>query len=168
MSYLRKSPKKKFKLGEWKVYNHYTSTYQIFTLDELKLHGATLPLKCKKAILEDRELTRDEQKDLILLTDLSMQVWGGSPQNKLPNIHIEDYYSSFFINIIKYLKKFDENRAGCWVALCKYVGFDTVNEYFKENNKQDKLTKALESLQSELEHLYPDAYKIKSEESDTL
>lgn len=156
-NYLRKE-NKKIKNGEWKVYNHYTHSYDIYTLDDLKLASSTLPMFCKDVLEADRALTSIEQRKLIQLADLSMQVWGGGPNKKLPWVHIDDYFNEFYITVCKYLTNHKRDMPGAWVARCKFMGFDTVNIYFKEVTKALKMTKALESMHEELMHLYPEAY----------
>lgn len=165
-NYLRKE-NKKIKLGEWKVYNHYTHSYDIYTLADLKLASATLPLECKDILETDRPLTAIEQRKLIQLADLSMQVWGGGPNKKLPWVHMDDYFNEFYITLCKYLSTFRRDMPGAWVSRCKYIGFDTVNVYFREVNKALKMKKALDELHSELLHLYPDAF-VESNKSQNI
>lgn len=156
-NYLRKE-RKKFKQGEWKVFNHYTHSYDIYTLDDLKLASATLPLECKDIIEHGNAMTAAEQRKILQLADLSMQVWGGGPNHKLPWVHMDDYFNEFFIQMVRYLEKHDRTMPGTWVSRCKFIGFDTCNVYFKEVKQALKLKKSLEELYSELIHLYPDAY----------
>jgi len=156
-NYLRKE-RKKFKQGEWKVFNHYTHSYDIYTLDDLKLASSTLPLECKDIIEHGNPMTPTEQKKMIQLADLSMQVWGGGPNHKLPWVHIDDYYNEFFIQLCRYLATFKRDMVGAWVSRCKFIGFDTCNIYFKEVKQALKLKKSLEELYADLVHLYPDAY----------
>lgn len=157
-NYLRKE-RKKFKQGEFKVFDHYTKSYKTYTLDELKQFSSTMPMECKDIVEHGNAMTSSEQRKILLLADLSMQVWGGGPNKKLPWVHIDDYYNEFFIQMVGYLKKHDRSMPGTWVSRCKFIGFDTCNVYFKEVNKALKLSKALEELHTELMHLYPDAYE---------
>ena len=164
-NYLRKE-RKKFKQGEFKVFDHYTKSYNTYTLDELKHFSATLPMECKDIVEHGNAMTSSEQRKILLLADLSMQVWGGGPNKKLPWVHIDDYYNEFFIQMVIYLKKHDRSMPGTWVSRCKFIGFDTCNVYFKEVNKALKLSKALEELHNELMHLYPDAYETLPENQE--
>lgn len=164
-NYLRKDTKK-YKLGEFKVYDHYTKSYTTYTLDELKHFSSTLPMECKDIVERGESMTPSEQRKILLLADLSMQVWGGGPNKKLPWVHIDDYYNEFFIHMVRYLHKHDRSMPGTWVSRCKFIGFDTCNQYFKEVNKALKLTKALEELHEELMHLYPDAYETLPEHQE--
>lgn len=165
MSYLRTRKKKKLE-GKYTVYSHTQMGYVYFTLDELKFYSSTLPTKCKEIIEADRSMTGSEQRDIVLLCDLSMQIWGGSPNGRLPDVHIEDYFTTYYMNMVKYLKRFDPNRAGAWVSLCKFIGYDSINEYIKEYKKMDKLSKALEKFSSDLQSLFPEAYREDGDEND--
>lgn len=159
MPYFRKK-QKKHKENEYPIFSHAHNKKVIFTLEELKKCSATLPLRCKAHLETTGPLTPIQQKELLLLADISMQVWGGGPKGRLPYIHIEDYYTEFYINMCRYLEKLIPEKAGAWVALCRFMGFDTCNKYINGFKKQEALRIALEDLQFDLEHLYPEAYAV--------
>lgn len=93
-----------------------------------------------------------------MLADLSMRVWGGSPKGRLPAVDIEEYYATFYITMCKYLTKLIPEKAGAWVSLCRYMGFEACGIYIKEYKEVNKLKKSLDDLEYELRHLYPEAY----------
>lgn len=164
MSYLRKTKAKQLEF-DYRIFSHAHGKNVVFTLDELKRFSAELPLRCKGYLAQDTPITSAQQKELLLLADLSMQIWGGGPQGKLPYTHIEDYFASFYLVFCRYLGKLIPEKAGAWVSLCRYMGFDTRNQYFNTWKKEEALRIALEDLQFDLTHLYPDAYKGDPEEA---
>lgn len=164
MSYLRKVKAKHLE-SDYRIYSHAHGKNVIFTLEDLKRFSAELPLRCKGYLTQENPITSAQQKELLLLADLSMQIWGGGPQGKLPFTHIEDYFATFYLVFCRYLGKLIPEKAGAWVSLCRYMGFDTRNQYFNTWKKEEALRIALEDLQFDLTHLYPDAYKGDPEEA---
>lgn len=118
-------------LDKYKIRNIFGMGHTIYTLDQLKELGESLPKECQEAVNSEEPLTYSQQKKLSELLSLSVSIWGGHPNGQLDHVNIEDYATSFYIHMVKYLKRFDRSK-GCWVARCKYIGFDTRAEYFRE------------------------------------
>lgn len=103
----------------------------------------TLPLECQEALLDIKRnggnLTRYEQERLLLLTSLSISLWGGGPKGMMPCVHINEYVSEFYIQMVRFLtfegkSRFDPNKAS-WSTYVRFIKYATMNVLAKEWEK---------------------------------
>jgi len=122
---------------QWRKYDG--STYYFWSMathkretlsrDELWEMGKTLPIKVKdtmrKIELFKVPMTPQEQFDALTLCSISIYCFNGAPKMDMPGISMEDYSNEFYIEMVKYLKKWNPER-GPWGCLVKFVRLHTI------------------------------------------
>jgi hypothetical protein len=135
------------------------------TLEQLKLYGEELPIKCQEIILSNRRMTGLDNQNLTLLHDLSAQIWSYGMGGKLPEIRITEYRSEFYVQMIKYLTRFDRSR-GCWVAQARFAGYDTTRVFMKELINNRRVDEAMTNFMLEAKEMSP--YHFDAETGEPL
>lgn len=127
-----------------------TKKYMSITKEEMNVAAVELPRKCAEFLprmaAEHRCAYPTEQHILLKLCSLSLSLWKGDPQGKIPYVHIEEYQAQFYINFVhSFLRKgksrFDPERAN-WCRYVKWIRLDTVAYFARLYQKQKILIDA--------------------------
>lgn len=127
-----------------------TKKYMTITKEEMNVAAVELPKECSRALLDMKEKKRcaypHEQHVLLKLCSLSLSLWKGDPQGKIPYVHIEEYQAQFYLNFVKCFvtegkSRFNPERAN-WCRYVKWLRLDTVAYFAKLYQKQKILIDA--------------------------
>jgi hypothetical protein len=127
------------------------------SLDQLKAYGEELPIKCQKALASGVRLTGEVYRDLLLLHDLSSQIWSYGMRGKLNEINIKEYRSEYYVHMIKYLMRFDRSK-GCWVAQARFAGYDTNHCFMRQILGPKKAEEAMASFMAQAAQMSPEHF----------
>jgi hypothetical protein len=154
---IHKVPTKVARPEGYFFYDRRTRTQRVLQIEDLRRLSEYLPIICQQHIKQTTPFDRQQQDDLLLLLSLSIDIWGGSPKGRLPEVHMDDYTNSFYIRMISYIEKFDRSK-GNWVSQCKFIAYDTVYEFISQFKRERKVDKAILDAHQELMDLYPEAF----------